>query len=131
MSRITYSEALSRFIGNLNDGDPAEWGSTMVWIALNSETRLIISHRVGDRNSVNAHAFVSDLRARTEGRCQVTSDRFNAYVGAMREHFEQNVDFGQLRKICGRLRRTSPKLYASAESMTSARLPSAFFAMIS
>ena len=84
---------------HLNDGDPAEWGSTMVWIALDSETKLIISHRVGDRNGVNAHAFVSDLRARTEGRYQVTSDQYNGYVGAMREHFGTNVDFGQLRKI--------------------------------
>ena len=48
---------------------------------------------------INAHAFVSDLRARTEGRYQVTSDHYNAYVGAMREHFGQNVDFAQLRKI--------------------------------
>jgi IS1 family transposase len=92
---------------HLSKNDPAEWGSTMLWIALDSETKLIISHRVGDRNGVNAHAFVSDLRARTEGRYQVTSDQYNAYVGAMREHFGQNVDFGQLRKIYGRLRTDS------------------------
>ena len=86
---------------HLNEGDPAEWGSTMLWLALDSETKLIITHRIGDRNGVNAHAFVSDLRARTDGRYQVTSDQYNAYVGAMREHFGQNVDFGQLRKIYG------------------------------
>jgi len=63
---------------HLNDGDPAEWGSTMLWIALDSETKLIITHRVGDRNGLNAHAFVSDLRARTDGRYQVTSDQYNA-----------------------------------------------------
>jgi IS1 family transposase len=84
---------------HLSKNDPAEWGSTMLWLAIDSETKLIISHRVGDRNGVNAHAFVSDLRARTDGRYQVTSDQYNAYVGAMREHFGQDVDFGQLRKI--------------------------------
>ena len=88
---------------NLNEGDPTEWGSTMLWLALDSETKLLISHHVGSRNGVSAHAFVSDLRARTDGRYQVTSDQYNAYVGAMREHFGQNVDFGQLRKIYGRL----------------------------
>src|SRR5271157_4988480 len=88
---------------NLNEGDPAEWGSTMIWLALDSETKLLISHHIGTRNGINAHAFVSDLRARTDGRYQVTSDQYNAYVGAMREHFGQNVDFGQLRKIYGRL----------------------------
>jgi transposase-like protein len=88
---------------NLHKGDPEEWGSTMVWLALDSETKLIITHHVGPRNGVSAHAFVSDLRARTDGRYQVSSDQFNAYVGAMREHFGQNVDFGQLHKIYGRI----------------------------
>ena len=70
---------------------------------MDSETKLLISYHIGTRNGVNAHAFVSDLRARTDGRYQVTSDQYNAYVGAMREHFGQNVDFGQLHKIYGRL----------------------------
>jgi len=84
---------------HLRDTDPNEWGSTMLWLALDSETKLIITHRIGPRNGINAHAFVSDLRARTDGRYQVTSDQYNAYVGAMREHFQQNVEFAQLRKI--------------------------------
>ena len=92
---------------HLRDTDPAEWGGTMLWLALDSETKLIISHRVGDRNGVNAHAFVSDLRARTDGRYQLTSDQYNAYLGAVREHFGQNVEYGMLRKIYGRLRTDS------------------------
>ena len=44
-------------------------------------------------------ARLRSSRSRTDGRYQVTSDQYNAYVGAMREHFGQNVDFGQLRKI--------------------------------
>ena len=88
---------------NLNEGDPEEWGSTMVWLALDSETKLIITHHIGSRNGVSAHAFISDLRARTDGRYQVSSDQYNGYVGAMREHFGQNVDFGQLHKIYGRI----------------------------
>jgi hypothetical protein len=68
---------------NLNEGDPGEWGSTMVWLALDSETKLLITHHIGTRNGVNAHAFISDLRARTDGRYQVTSDQYNGYVGAM------------------------------------------------
>jgi len=71
----------------------------MIWLALDSESKLIITHHIGRRTGINAHAFASDLRARTDGRYQVTSDQYNAYVGAMREHFGQNVDFAQLRKI--------------------------------
>ena len=88
---------------NLHKDDPEEWGSTMVWLALDSETKLIITHRIGPRNGINAHAFISDLRARTDGRYQVTSDQYNGYIGAMREHFGQDVDFGQLHKIYGRV----------------------------
>ncbi len=43
------------------------------------------------------------LGERTDGRYQVTSDQYNGYVGAMGEHFGQNVDFGQLHKIYSRL----------------------------
>ena len=75
----------------------------MIWLAIDSETKLLISHHIGTRNGINAHAFVCDLRRRTEGRYQVTTDQYNGYVGAMREHFGQNVDFGQLRKIYGRI----------------------------
>ncbi len=71
----------------------------MLWLALDSETKLIISYHIGRRSGINAHAFISDLRARTNGRYQLTSDQYNAYVGATREHFGQNVDFAQLRKI--------------------------------
>ena len=88
---------------NLRDDDPAEWGSTMLWLAIDSESKLLISHHVGTRNGVNAHAFVRDLRKRTNGRYQVTSDQYNGYVGAMREHFGRNVDFGQLHKVYGRI----------------------------
>jgi transposase-like protein/IS1 family transposase len=88
---------------NLNEGDPEEWGSTMLWLAIDSESKLLISHHIGSRNGISAHAFVNDLRKRTNGRYQVTSDQLNAYVGAMREHFGQNVDFGQLHKIYGRV----------------------------
>jgi transposase-like protein/IS1 family transposase len=89
---------------NLRDDDPAEWGSTMLWLAIDSETKLLISHHVGARNGISAHAFVRDLRKHTNGRYQVTSDQYNGYVGAMREHFGRNVDFGQLYKIYGKIR---------------------------
>jgi IS1 family transposase len=89
---------------NLHDGDPSEWGSTMLWLAIDSETKLLISYHVGTRSGVNAHAFISDLRKRTNGRYQLTSDQYNGYVGAVREYFGRDVDFGQLHKVYGRIR---------------------------
>jgi len=52
-----------------------------------------ISHHIGTRDGVNAHPLVRELRSRMDGRYRVTSDLYSGYVGAMREHFEQNVDF--------------------------------------
>jgi len=85
---------------NLHEWDSPEWGSTMVWLALDSETKLLITHHVGDRNGPNAQTFVADLRARTTGRYQLSSDQYNGYVGAVRKGFgPEGVHFGQLRKV--------------------------------
>lgn len=85
---------------NLHEWDSAEWGSKMIWLALDSESKLLISHHVGPRNRDSANTFVGDLRSRTTGRYQLTSDQYNAYIGAVRQHFGVNgVHFGQLRKM--------------------------------
>jgi IS1 family transposase len=84
---------------NLRNDDPAEWGSAFLWLALDSETKLIISHVVGARTGINAFRIASDLRERTVGRYQITSDQLNSYVGAIREWYGQEVEFAQLHKI--------------------------------
>ena len=86
---------------NLHDGDPDEWGSTMLWLAIDSETKLLISYHVGTRSGVNAHAFIADLRKRTNGRYQITSDQYNGYVGAVREYFGRDVDLASFTKSTG------------------------------
>ena len=83
--------------------DPSEWGNTYLWLAIDSESKLLIAHHLGGRNGVAAHKFIADLPKRTTGRYQVTSDQLNSYVGAMREHFGQNTDYAVLHKIYGRL----------------------------
>jgi IS1 family transposase len=85
---------------NLHQWDSPEWGSTMVWLALDSDSKLLITHHIGNRTGQNAQVFVADLRARTTGRYQLSSDQFNGYVGAVRNVFgKDGVHFGQLRKV--------------------------------
>ncbi|MGA2000707.1 MAG: IS1 family transposase [Terriglobales bacterium] len=81
---------------------PAEWGDQWTWLALDSDTKLIISHRIGARNTVNAYEFVRDLSTRTVGRYQITTDALRGYVGAIEEWFGSDVDYAQLQKIYGR-----------------------------
>jgi transposase-like protein/IS1 family transposase len=78
---------------------PAEWGSVWAWLALDSETKLIISHHIGNRDADSAWEFMRDLRARTEGVFQVTSDGLRAYVDAVDAHFSTEIHFAQLIKL--------------------------------
>ncbi len=88
---------------NLGWDDPKEWGTAYLWLALDSETKLIITHHVGGRNSVSAFHTAFDLRNRTIGRYQITSDQLNSYVGAIKQWYGRDVDFAQLHKIYGKI----------------------------
>jgi transposase-like protein/IS1 family transposase len=78
---------------------PAEWGSVWAWLALDSETKLVISHYIGNRDADSAWEFMRDLRARTEGVFQLTSDGLHAYVDAVDAHFATEIHFAQLIKL--------------------------------
>jgi transposase-like protein/IS1 family transposase len=78
---------------------PKEWGSVWAWLALDSETKLIISHYIGNRDVDSAWGFMRDLRARTEGVFQLTTDGLRAYVDAVDAHFATEVHFAQMTKL--------------------------------
>ena len=88
---------------NLHKDDSPEWGSIYLWLALDSETKLIITNHLGSRNGINAHRFMFDLRSRTVGKYQITSDAFQPYLGAVREWFGSETNYGVLRKIYGKV----------------------------
>jgi transposase-like protein len=95
----------------LHEDDPAEWGDTYTWIALDAETKLMISYLVAKRNGPSALEFVTDLSHRVAGRLQVTSDAFKPYIGAIEECFGADVDFAQLIKIYGKPDNAGPDWY--------------------
>jgi IS1 family transposase/transposase-like protein len=88
---------------NLGKDDPEEWGSAYLWLAMDSETKLFISHHIGSRTGINAFRLAGDLRARTIGRYQITTDAFKPYTSAIREWYGHDVDYGQLHKIYGKI----------------------------
>jgi transposase-like protein/IS1 family transposase len=96
----------------LGPKDPNEWGSAYVWLALDSETKLILSHHIGARNGINAYAFIRDLSSRTVGRFQITTDALRGYIGAIEEFYGGDVDYAQLHKIYGRIE-AGPDWYGS------------------
>jgi IS1 family transposase len=78
---------------------PKEWGSSWTWLGLDSESKLIISHYIGQRDADSAWHFMRDLRARTEGIFQLTSDGLRHYVDAVDAHFATSIHFAQLVKL--------------------------------
>ncbi len=80
-----------------------ELGDQYVFVALDADTKLIPMFTVGKRDSDNAHRFMRELRLRLNGngRIQMTTDGFRAYLPAVEEAFGDDVDYAQLVKLYG------------------------------
>ena len=87
---------------NVKLESPSGWGDQWTWLALDSDSKMILSFHVGARNTVSAYKFVRDLSERTLGTYQITSDALRGYVGAIEEWYGADVHFAQLQKIYGR-----------------------------
>src|SRR2546429_159847 len=76
-------------------------GSIWTWTALCAETKLMVSWRLGARDSANAHAFISDVADRLANRVQLTTDGNRVYLDAVEEYLGGEVDYAQLIKQYG------------------------------
>ena len=76
-------------------------GDVWTWTALDAETKIILSYFVGDRSGQSAIALMDDLRARTEGRMQLTTDGHKPYLEAVEGAFGGDIDYAMLIKLYG------------------------------
>jgi transposase-like protein len=74
----TYVGKHERFVRP--EENPVEVGDQYVFVAMDSETKLIPSFCVGKRNFTNTWHFVQDLQQRLANRAQITTDGFRPYV---------------------------------------------------
>ena len=49
-------------------------GDSWTWLAIDGETKMVLSHAVGQRDEYTCNRFLDRLNKATEGRMQVTSD---------------------------------------------------------
>lgn len=77
------------------------WGDVWTWVALDADTKLVPSYRVGPRDLQEARRFLHDLAGRLTGRVQITTDGYNLYNNTVTEAFDGNVDYAQLIKVYG------------------------------
>jgi len=86
---------------NVPDGKQGQAGDVWTWVAIDADTKLVPSWRIGNRDGATACEFVTDLAGRLANRVQITSDGHRPYVEAVENSFGSEVDFAQLIKIYG------------------------------
>lgn len=74
-------------------------GDQYLWVAFDTDTKLIACYAIGKRTSEVANAFMDDLASRLVTDVpQISTDGWNGYPTAVGNAFGDNVDYGQLIK---------------------------------
>jgi len=125
--RFVQADELWTFVhtkaGNLSSDDPREWGDAYIWMAIDSETKMVLSYLTAKRDSVSAYAFIRDLSERVTGRFQITTDGLRGYVPAIEEYFGAGVDFAQLLKLYGTSDGEAPDWYSPSHVRATILIP--------
>lgn len=67
--------------------DHSRIGDMWTFVALDPDTKLVPTYRVGKRTAPVARAFMQDLSERLANRVQLSSDGLNAYIEAVERAF--------------------------------------------
>jgi len=79
-------------------------GDQFVFIAIERNTKLVITWHLGRRNGVNTQDFITKLRDATAAqRFQLSSDAFQAYRTAIEWGLHDRADYAQIIKLYGKL----------------------------
>ncbi len=78
------------------------YGDVWTWVAIDADTKLVPSWRVGPRNLATAYDFMHDLADRLTSRVQLTTDGLKVYVEAIESAFNDDIDYATLQKVYGK-----------------------------
>lgn len=76
-------------------------GNIYTWVAIDPDTKLVVSWYAGLRDQDSANFFMTDVKARVINRPQLSTDGFPAYREAVADTFGSRVDFAQMIKYYG------------------------------
>lgn len=82
---------------NVRDGKHP--GDSWTFIAIERDSKLILAHEIGQRNTETCSKFLEKVSVATTGRFQVTSDGLRAYTLNVPFILGTRVDFAQLVKV--------------------------------
>ena len=78
--------------------DPNRVGDFWTFVAIDADSKLVPTFRLGKRDRRTAWDFMQDVASRLEGRVQISADALPAYVDAITVSFGKRADFGQIVK---------------------------------
>lgn len=79
-----------------------DWvGDLWTWVAIDADTKLVISFVVGKRTYDFCQIFVRDLAKRVKSYVQLTTDGLGMYKENIRQAFGHRVDYGTEVKVFG------------------------------
>jgi len=73
-------------------------GDQYIFVAMDSDTKLVISSLVGKRTLENTIKIIKDLQFRVINRFQLSTDSFKPYSEAVDRIFGADIDYGQVHK---------------------------------
>ena len=74
-------------------------GDVYTWVALDADSKLVLSWTVGTRSTAYARAFMEDVASRLTHRVQLTTDGHKGYLSAVEGAFGIDVDYAMLQKL--------------------------------
>jgi IS1 family transposase len=73
-------------------------GDCWTWTAIDSDSKMLVSWYVGDRDLNCAKDFMMDLASRLANRVQLTTDGYKPYLKAVEQAFNYDIDYALLIK---------------------------------
>lgn len=87
-------------------------GDVWTWTAIDADSKLMVSWRVGGRTTEDSMSFMQDLASRISGQVQISTDGLSHYPPAVAASFGEWADLGTVIKIFGKS--NNPNRYSPA-----------------
>src|SRR5271156_6442159 len=80
---------------------PERVGDTWTWTGIDADSKLLISWFIGSRDAYAGRSFMRDVANRLANRVQLTTDGHHAYLDAVDNAFQFDIDYAMLVKMYG------------------------------
>ncbi len=99
------------------------YGDVWTWVAIDADSKLVLSWLVGLRDGGYATEFMQDVAGRLTHRVQLTTDGHNPYLEAVEDSFGGEVDYAMLQKLYGADPAVAKGRYSPAVCLAAQRRP--------